>query len=392
MEDALKIEIATSIAAIDAAQWDACANSGDSYNPFVSHAFLKALEASKSASPRAGWAPAHVLARSGATLVGAAPTYVKSHSMGEYVFDFGWADAYRRAGLDYYPKIQVASPFTPATGPRLLALPGCEARARPALIGGLRALRGKADASSIHVTFPTREEWEALGAAGFLLRTGQQFHFLNKGYGDFAGFLDDLASRKRKMIRRERRQALAGGIDIDLLTGADIKERHWDAFHEFYEDTGARKWGQPYLTRAFFSMVGEAMPERILLVMARRGTRYVAGAINFIGSDALYGRNWGAIEDVPFLHFEVCYYQAIEFAISRGLARVEAGAQGEHKLARGYGPVPTYSAHEIADPRFARAIGEYLRRERLQAELELEGYATLTPFRRGEATPEPDGF
>ncbi|PNG25216.1 GNAT family N-acetyltransferase [Methylocella silvestris] len=413
MPEPYKIEIATSMATIDAAEWDACANpqqggaaatdldlehvaavdagrTRERFSPFLTHAFLQALEASRSVCPAAGWGSSHVLVKDkNGRLAAAAPTYIKTHSMGEYVFDFGWADAYRRAGLDYYPKVQVAVPFTPATGSRLLTAPGHGAAARQILIAGLRAWRAKANASSIHVTFPTKDEWTELGASGFLLRTGQQFHFINKGYADFAGFLDDLASRKRKMIRRERRDALIGGVEIERLTGSAISEAHWDAFFEFYTDTGARKWGAPYLTRSFFSMVGATMADRILLVMAKRAGRYIAGAINFIGDDALYGRNWGAIEERPFLHFEVCYYQAIEFAIERGLARVEAGAQGEHKLARGYGPVPTYSAHEIADPRFAQAIGEYLRRERIHSDLALEEYSGLTPFKR---TDEAESF
>jgi predicted N-acyltransferase len=412
------VEIATSIERVDPAQWDACANpdaarapesgvpaagdsglqlegeeeaaatetegDGERFNPFLTHAFLKALEASKSVSPRVGWSSAHILVRDAAgRLAAAASTYLKSHSMGEYVFDQGWADAYQRAGLDYYPKLQVAVPFTPVTGRRLLIAPGHGEAARQTLIAGLRALREKTRASSIHVTFAEEPEWRALGSAGFLLRTHQQFHFLNRGYADFEGFLNDLASRKRKMIRRERKEALANGVEIEALTGPAITEKHWDAFFRFYMDTGARKWGTPYLTRAFFSCVGADMAEHILLIMAKRGGRYIAGAINFIGRDALYGRNWGAIEDHPFLHFEVCYYQAIEFAIALGLKRVEAGAQGEHKLARGYGPVATYSAHDIADPRFARAIDEYLQRERIHADLALEQLGEMTPFRKG---------
>ncbi len=414
MPQAYRVEMAASIDQIDAAQWDACANpdwpektqecsaheeppdefrlkaidsvraDGERFNPFLTHAFLKALESSRSVSPASGWRSAHVLVKdAGGRLAAAAPAYVKTHSMGEYVFDFGWAEAYQRAGLDYYPKLQVAVPFTPVTGRRLLVAPGHGEAAKQALILGLQNWRKTFDASSIHVTFPTKCDWEALGASGFLLRVGQQFHFLNKGYADFESFLTDLASRKRKMIRRERKEALSAGIEIERLTGAAIKEAHWDAFFTFYMDTGARKWGSPYLTRAFFSKVGAAMAEHILLVMAKRDGRYVAGAINFIGADALYGRNWGAIEEHPFLHFEVCYYQAIEFAILCGLSRVEAGAQGEHKLARGYGPVATYSAHEIADPRFARAIGDYLKRELVHSELAFEDYAAQTPFKKG---------
>ncbi len=388
----LKIRVAASIDEIDGAAWDACANpagvapaderGGERFNPFLTHEFLRALEHSRSVGGRTGWTPAHVVVESADTLVAAAPTYVKTHSLGEYVFDHGWADAYHRAGLDYYPKIQVAVPFTPVTGRRLLVAPDGGAAARDALVAGLRNWREKIDASSIHVTFPTRGEWEDLRRAGFLQRTGQQFHFVNRGYADFDAFLADLAARKRKMIRRERKEALANGIEIERLTGASITEAHWDAFFSFYMDTGSRKWGRPYLTRAFFSEIGASMAEHILLVVAKRGGRMIAAALNFIGRDALYGRYWGAIEEHPFLHFEVCYYQAIDYAIAHKLARVEAGAQGEHKLARGYAAVPTYSAHEIADPRFARAIDAFLTEERLAVDELLEEYAELAPFKK----------
>lgn len=388
----LKIRVVASIDEIDGAAWDACANpaevapaderGGERFNPFLTHEFLRALEHSRSVGGRTGWTPAHVVVESADTLVAAAPTYVKTHSLGEYVFDHGWADAYHRAGLDYYPKIQVAVPFTPVTGRRLLVAPDGGAAARDALVAGLRNWREKIDASSIHVTFPTRGEWEDLRRAGFLQRTGQQFHFVNRGYADFDAFLADLAARKRKMIRRERKQALANGIEIERLTGASITEAHWDAFFSFYMDTGSRKWGRPYLTRAFFSEIGASMAEHILLVVAKRGGRMIAAALNFIGKDALYGRYWGAIEEHPFLHFEVCYYQAIDYAIAHKLARVEAGAQGEHKLARGYAAVPTYSAHEIADARFARAIDAFLTEERLAVDELLEEYAELAPFKK----------
>ena len=398
------VRIVQSIAEIDAAQWDACANptvasdglavqadgsivenpsQHERFNPFISHAFLHALESSKSVGGRTGWVPTHVVVENKAgKLMAAAPCYIKSHSMGEYVFDHAWADAYNRAGLDYYPKLQVCVPFTPATGRRLLVAADAEPGARETLIAGLKAWCAKIEASSVHVTFPTRADYEALGAAGFLQRTGQQFHFVNEGYADFDAFLESLASRKRKMIRRERRDALADGITIEQLTGDAIKPEHWKAFFEFYIDTGSRKWGRPYLTRAFFDEVGRKMADRILLVMAKRNGRWIAGAINFVGDDALYGRNWGAIEEHPFLHFEVCYYQAIEWAIAHGLTRVEAGAQGEHKLARGYRAVPTYSAHEIADKRFARAIDDYLVRERIAVDAALDEYAELTPFKK----------
>ncbi|MFZ0728794.1 MAG: GNAT family N-acetyltransferase [Methylovirgula sp.] len=395
MTSTLKIRVVASIDEIDRAAWVACAagaapdaaRGGDEigaerFNPFLTHAFLRALERSRSIGGRTGWTPAHVVVETADALVAVAPTYVKTHSLGEYVFDHGWADAYDRAGLDYYPKIQVAVPFTPVTGRRLLVSPAGGAAAQDALLAGLRNWREKIDASSIHITFPTRGEWEDLRRAGFLQRTGQQFHFVNRGYVDFEAFLADLAARKRKMIRRERKAALAGGIEIELLTGTAITEAHWDAFFSFYTDTGSRKWGRPYLTRAFFSEVGASMSEHILLIIAKQAGRMIAGALNFIGKDALYGRYWGAIEGHPFLHFEVCYYQAIEYAIAHRLGRVEAGAQGEHKLARGYVAVPTYSAHEIADPRFARAIDAFLTEERAAVEESLDEYAELAPFKK----------
>ncbi|MGQ0444832.1 MAG: GNAT family N-acetyltransferase [Beijerinckiaceae bacterium] len=400
MSSRYTVHVAQSMREIDAAQWDACANPeagtpgpqaapDDPYeverlNPFITHAFLNALETSKSVGAKAGWTSAHILVNdAGGRLAAAAPAYLKTHSMGEYVFDHGWADAYTHAGLPYYPKLQVAVPFTPVTGRRLLVAPGHGEAARHTLVAGLRALRQKAGASSLHITFPTRADWETLGACGFLQRTGQQFHFINKGYPDFDAFLADLASRKRKTIRRERKNALAHGIEIELLTGADIAESHWDAFFLFYMDTGARKWGAPYLNRAFFSHVGASLSDHILLVMAKRNGRYIAGALNFLGQDALYGRNWGAIEEHPFLHFEICYYQAIDFAIARGLTRVEAGAQGEHKLVRGYRAAATFSAHDIGDKRFARAIDEYLQRERIHIDEALREYGELEPFKKG---------
>ncbi|MDR3461996.1 MAG: GNAT family N-acetyltransferase [Beijerinckiaceae bacterium] len=400
MPSSLSVRIAQSLAQIDPAQWDACANPTASlgaeiedpaqrerFNPFITHAFLHALEVSKSVGGRSGWTPTHVLVENKAgRLMAAAPCYVKAHSMGEYVFDHAWAEAYERAGLDYYPKLQVSVPFTPVTGRRLLVAADADPMARDTLIAGLRAWRAKIEASSIHVTFPPKGEWETLGAAGFLERTGQQFHFINEGYADFDAFLATLASRKRKMIKRERRDALSDGMSVEQLTGDAITPAHWDAFYAFYIDTGSRKWGRPYLTREFFTQIGETLAERILLVMAKREGRYIAGAINFIGDDALYGRNWGAVEDHPFLHFEVCYYQAIEFAIGRGLARVEAGAQGEHKLARGYRAVPTFSAHDIPDKRFARAIEDYLERERAAVDEALEEYGEMAPFKKGSTS------
>jgi predicted N-acyltransferase len=397
----LQVKVATSLNAVPAESWDACANpeaaspkgngavlcgadQAETFNPFVSHAFLSALEESGCVSKRTGWAPAHILVEGGDRLIAAAPCYLKSHSLGEYVFDHGWADAYERAGGEYYPKLQVSVPFTPVTGPRLLVHPGkSDGAARSALVEGLRTLRNETEASSIHLTFLSQDESERLAADCFLQRIDQQFHWFNEGFATFDDFLGALASRKRKSIRRERRGALANGISVEWLTGRDITEAHWDAFFAFYMDTGSRKWGRPYLNRAFFSLLGERMTERILLVMAKRSGRYIAGAINFVGDAALYGRNWGCIEDHPFLHFELCYYQAIDFAIARGLKRVEAGAQGEHKLARGYRPVNTYSAHDIADPALRRAIADYLRRERYHVIEAAEELASATPFRRG---------
>ena len=406
----LKIRVARSLAEVDPAQWDACANPRPSpsesncepteadsqkerFNPFITHAFLYACELSGSAVPRTGWGGAHVLVEDAhGRLLAAAPCYLKSHSMGEYVFDHGWADAYERAGGTYYPKLQVCVPFSPVPGRRLLVAPGPLAvAAREMLIAGLDALMKQTGASSTHVTFLKKVEWETLGAAGYLQRTNKQFHFFDRSYGNFDGFLAGLASRKRKAIRRERKEAMACGANIEWVTGKDLTEAHWDAFFAFYMDTGARKWGKPYLTRRFFSLLGETLADRVLLVMAKRGGRYIAGALNLIGDDALYGRNWGCVEEHPFLHFEVCYYQAIDFALARGLSRVEAGAQGEHKLLRGYEPVETYSAHAIADPRFAKAVADFLRHERREMEAAIEAYSGHTPFRKGELQQEQDG-
>ena len=383
-----------SLEAVAPQDWDRCANppdlseeqaSGERYNPFLSHAFLSALERSKSVGSRTGWAMAHVLVEDASgRLVACAPAYVKTHSMGEYVFDHSWAHAYESAGGSYYPKLQIAVPFTPVTGRRLLVASDAPAGAREALIGALRGLREAVQASSVHVTFANVADAEALGGAGFARRTGEQFHFINEGYADFDAFLAALASRKRKAIKRERRDALGDEVTIDLLTGDDIKSSHWDSFFKFYMDTGSRKWGRPYLTRAFFDEIGATMADKVLLVMARRGGRHIAGAINFLGRDAIYGRNWGCVEERPFLHFEVCYYQAIEYAITHGFARVEAGAQGEHKLARGYRPVATYSAHDFADARFARAVRDYLVREREAVDEQIADYEAGLPFKRGD--------
>jgi len=378
---------------VSAADWDACANADPQHpdNPFVTHSFLQALEESGSAVGETGWAPAHLCLHDAQDrLVGAAPMYLKSHSYGEYIFDHGWAHAYERAGGQYYPKLQCAVPFTPATGERLLvhAAPQEADRLRETLAGALQQAARQVGVSSLHITFPTKAEWEVLGRYDYLQRTDQQFHWVNRGYRDFQDFLDALASRKRKNLRKERQAALANDIEIEWLTGSDLREEHWDAFFHFYIDTGARKWGTPYLTRSFFSLVGERMPERILLIMAKRAGRYIAGALNFIGRETLYGRNWGAVEHHDFLHFEACYYQAIDFAIERGLKTVEAGAQGSHKLARGYEPTPTYSAHWIADPGFARAVDDYLERERVAVDAEIRELSDYTPFKKA---PSPKG-
>ncbi|MBI1201383.1 MAG: GNAT family N-acetyltransferase [Rhodopseudomonas sp.] len=410
----LRIRIAPSLADIPAADWNVCAGQsgyprsypqpvshqalnpgednlsiqvstrGQIDNPFVSHEFLSSLELSHSVGGRSGWQPQYLIAEDAdGGLAGVAPCYLKSHSQGEYVFDQGWAEAFERAGGDYYPKLQVAVPFTPVTGPRLLARPGPQAEAvRGALADALRDITKANQLSSAHVTFLTESEWNLLGARGYLQRTDQQFHWANAGYATFDDFLGALASRKRKAIKRERKEALSAGIEVHCLTGKDLTEDVWDAFFAFYMDTGSRKWGRPYLTRDFFSIVGEKMADRILLVMARRAGRWIAGAINFLGSDTIFGRNWGALEHHPFLHFELCYYQAIDYAIAHKLTSVEAGAQGEHKLARGYLPHTTYSAHYIANPGLRRAVADYLARERAYVQAAGSELAAAAPFRK----------
>jgi uncharacterized protein len=384
--DTLRIRICDKISEITASDWDACA-AGECPelrpNPFVSHAFLLALETSGSVGGRTGWLPMHVVAETpDGVMRGAAPCYVKLHSQGEYVFDHAWADAIERAGGQYYPKLQVASPFSPVTGPRLLARDGTDRTAvKLALLAGLKALMGQTGASSVHITFADEVDASVAEDAGYLQRRDQQFHWENNDYKTFDQFLDALNSRKRKNIRRERRDALANGISIRRLTGSAIASADWDAFFAFYIDTGSRKWGRPYLNRAFFREIGQSMADQILLVMADRDGTPIAGAINFIGADTLYGRNWGCIEDHPFLHFEVCYYQAIDFAIEHGLQRVEAGAQGEHKLARGYMPTTTYSAHEIANPSLRRAVEQYLARERQHMAEVQQALAEEGPYR-----------
>ncbi len=371
------VRVAESFAEIEAAAWDALAGVD---HPFLSHAFLSALEDSGSAITRAGWQPLPLLLEDeGGALVGAVPLYGKSNSQGEYIFDHSWADAWQRAGGNYYPKLLAAVPFTPAPGPRLLAQ---DRAVVPELIRGMEGLAINNRLSSAHANFIEEPDIAAFTEAGWLLREGVQFHFRNRGYGDFDDFLATLASRKRRAIRKER-AAAQSAVTIHALTGSAITDAHWDAFWTFYQDTGARKWGRPYLTRAFFSLISERMADRVLLLIAEKDGQPIAGALNFIGGDVLYGRYWGCTQDIPFLHFELCYYQAIDFAIARGLSRVEAGAQGEHKIARGYEPVATWSAHYIADEGFRAAIADFLRRERHAMEREIEFLGTVTPFRRG---------
>jgi predicted N-acyltransferase len=370
--------IADGVASVPQADWDRCAGSD---NPFLQHDFLSALEQSGSATTRTGWQSVPIVIDGpGGVPAAVMPAYAKSHSQGEYVFDHGWADAWHRSGQSYYPKLQIAVPFTPATGPRLLT---DDVMLKPALIAAAETLVREHDLSSAHATFLLDEEVALFESAGWLIRVDRQFHWTNHGYASFDDFLAVLASRKRKTIRKERETALRG-LTVAHLTGADITEAHWDAFWHFYQDTGARKWGQPYLTRRFFSLLGERMADQVLLIFAYRDGVPIAGALNMIGADTLYGRYWGCTEEVPFLHFEICYYQAIDAAIARGLKRVEAGAQGEHKLARGYEPVPTLSAHYIPDPSFRRAVADFLEAERRAMAQHIDALGQYTPFRKGE--------
>ena len=385
-ERQLTATVHASVADIPAADWNACAGPGAARppNPFLEHAFFEALETSGSAGAETGWLPQHiVLADHAGDIAGLMPAYLKSHSQGEYVFDHGWADAFERAGGQYYPKLQSAVPFTPVPAPKLLARDAEDDGVRRALLQTAETLAGRLGASSAHATFLLQAEQALAVEAGWLPRLDRQFHWHNHGFDRFEDFLGALSSRKRKAIRRERRDALADGLTIERITGADITEAHWDRFFEFYMHTGDRKWGRPYLNRQFFSLLGAAMADRVLLVLARDGQRAVAGALNLIGADTLYGRYWGCVREAPFLHFEVCYYQAIEFAIEHRLATVEAGAQGEHKLARGYTPQTTYSAHWIAHPGLRGAIADYLEHERRQAAREHDMLKEFTPFKRG---------
>ena len=390
----VEIEVVPDMGAIPQADWDACAapetaDGGRPFYPFLTHAFLHALEDSGSAVPREGWGPQHLVARADGQVVGVMPLYVKGHSQGEYIFDHSWAHAFERAGGDYYPKLLSAVPFTPATGPRLLVRPdgpmGVDAT-RSALMQGAIQLAERHGISSVHLNFVTDEEWTFGGQVGLLQRTDQQFHWLNHGYESWDDFLGALASRKRKTLRKERARALEHGIEIHWLTGDEIRPEHWDAFWVFYQDTGARKWGHPYLTRRFFDIAQETLRDDILLIMCRRDGDWIAGALNLIGRETLYGRYWGCTEDHPCLHFETCYYQAIDYAIQHGLKRVEAGAQGGHKLARGYEPVTTRSLHYITDPGFRRALASYLEDERDAVAHETAALARHTPFRRSDGS------
>mgnify|MGYP002642027181 CR=1 FL=1 len=386
-DTAFTIDVLSGLDEISAAEWDACACpeavDGRPIDPFTTHRFLNALEESGSGSPQEGWAPRHLVARTpDRTVVGVMPLYAKGHSQGEFVFDHNWAHAWESAGGSYYPKLQAAAPFTPATGRRLLTAPDAPPSTDLALIEGAIQLTNSNQLSSFHITFCTEEEWLWGDEIGLLRRQDQQFHWVNDGYGDFGEFLATLSSRKRKQLRKEREKALASDIEIIHLTGDAIEAEHWDAFWRFYQDTGARKWGRPYLTRAFFHLAQERLRDDILLVMCRREGRWIAGALNFIGRHTLFGRYWGCNEDHPFLHFETCYYQAIDAAIAMKLGRVEAGAQGAHKLARGYLPCPTYSLHYIADPGFRRAVGNYLEREREAVDQEIEFLLDRSPFKK----------
>ncbi|MHC0051924.1 GNAT family N-acetyltransferase [Actibacterium sp. D379-3] len=386
-ETQVEINVLTSLAQIPAGQWDRCAcpetaDGGRAYDPFTTHRFLLALEQSGSVGRGTGWQPRYLTVWLDGAVIGAAPLYAKTHSQGEYIFDHNWAHAFERAGRRYYPKLQIAVPFTPATGRRFLVRPEYAELAQAALVQGAVQLAAENELSSLHITFCTAQEAEAGQKMGLMHRASQQFHWLNAGYGSFDDFLASLSSRKRKNIRKERATAQGFGGTIRMLTGDAITPEHWDAFWRFYQDTGARKWGTPYLTRAFFDIAQEVLRDDILLVMAERGGHEVAGALNFIGRDALFGRYWGAIEDHPCLHFEACYYQAIDFAIAQGLNRVEAGAQGEHKLARGYLPTPTHSLHWVADDGFAQAIAQYLRAERDAVDEEIEVLTSYGPFKK----------
>jgi predicted N-acyltransferase len=389
MSDIIEISTHARLDEIGQTDWDACAcpevaDGGRPVDPFTTYRFLKALEDSRSVGAGSGWQPRYLTARKGGQVIATAPLYAKSHSQGEYIFDHNWAHAYERAGGRYFPKLQIAVPFTPATGRRFLTRPGFEAEGMAALTQGAVQIAAENRLSSVHITFCTEAEALAGAEMGLLPRASQQFHWEDRGFGSFDGFLASLSSRKRKMIRKERDEAQGFGGEILALTGEAIRPEHWDHFWEFYQDTGSRKWGQPYLTRAFFDRAHESLRDDMLLVLAIREGRPVAGALNFIGRKTLFGRYWGCTEHHPFLHFELCYYQAIDWALSHGLTRVEAGAQGEHKLARGYLPVVTHSLHWVADAGFRDAIARYLEAEREAVDQECEVLTRYGPFRRAQ--------
>lgn len=369
------------IGEIGQATWDECATN-TVYNPFTDYRFLHALEQSKSACPDTGWAPFHIALETDGETVAVMPMYLKSHSRGEYVFDGSWANAWHQAGGRYYPKLQSSVPFTPATGPRLLAKPGPHQQEwQRQLLAVAAQLVEQTKVSSLHVTFMPEDEWSLAGACGYLQRLDTQFHWYNNDYRDFEHFQSELSSKKRKNIRRERREALQNDVEVEWVTGNDLTEAHWDAFYDFYMDTTYRKWGSSYLTREFFSLISENLPDQTLLILAKRHGRYIAGAINFIGGDTLFGRNWGCVEHHPFLHFEICYYQAIDYAIAHNLRCVEAGAQGSHKIARGYLARETYSAHWLANESFKEAVAGFLQREQRYVKSDIEYVKTHSPFK-----------
>ncbi len=380
MSETLAIRTLQSISEMPESIWNACL---DSDHPFVTHQFLKALEDSGSATADAGWMPYHLALEQEGTVLGVAPMYVKGHSQGEYVFDHSWAHAYQRAGGSYYPKLQLSVPFSPVTGPRLLVPPGeNQIQRKLMLLKGAQQVANQLSISSVHLTFLTDGERKLMEEAGYLVRTGEQFHWLNNNYGSFDDFLAQLSSRKRKAIKKERKGALENGLEFEIISGSEISEVHWDAFFNFYIDTGNRKWGTPYLTRSFFSRIGETMSDSVVLFLVKREGRYIAGALNLKSSECLYGRYWGCIEDHRFLHFETCYYRAIDYAIKHGISRVEAGAQGPHKLARGYLPTKTYSGHWLRDPGFHDAVADFLVAESREVDAEIHYLEKHSPFRR----------
>lgn len=393
MSDEIEVFLTSEIAEIGEQTWDECAGApkgAQAPDPFTTYRFLKALEASRSVGTGTGWHPQYLAARKDGQVIAVAPMYAKSHSQGEYVFDHAWAHAYENAGGRYYPKLQIAVPFTPVSGPRLLTRAGFETIGRAALVEGAVSVAAQNGISSLHITFCDEVEREAGAQMGLLTRGGQQFHWANHDYTNFDDFLAELSSRKRKNIRKERKTAQEFGGEIVQLTGDAIRPEHWDAFWEFYQDTGARKWGTPYLTRAFFDHVHETMRDDVLLVFALDGGQPIAGALNFIGSDALFGRYWGCTVHHPCMHFELCYYQAIDYAIANGLSRVEAGAQGEHKLARGYLPSPTHSLHWIADPGFRRAVADFVEAEQAAVDEEVEVLTAWGPFKKSGREEDHD--